>query len=37
MSPAPVRVAIAGSGGRMGQMLIAAVLDQPDFKLAAAL
>jgi 4-hydroxy-tetrahydrodipicolinate reductase len=31
------RVAVAGSGGRMGQALIAAVLDEPALVLAAAL
>jgi len=33
----PVRVAIAGTGGRMGQTLVAAILAQHDIKLAAAL
>jgi 4-hydroxy-tetrahydrodipicolinate reductase len=33
----PVRIAIAGAGGRMGQTLIEAVLDAPDLALAAAL
>jgi 4-hydroxy-tetrahydrodipicolinate reductase len=33
----PVRVAIAGTGGRMGQTLVAAILAQQDIKLAAAL
>lgn len=33
----PVRVAIAGTGGRMGQTLVAAILAQQDVKLAAAL
>jgi 4-hydroxy-tetrahydrodipicolinate reductase len=33
----PVRVAIAGCGGRMGQALVAAVLVQHDLELAAAL
>ncbi|MEO8564869.1 MAG: 4-hydroxy-tetrahydrodipicolinate reductase [Betaproteobacteria bacterium] len=32
-----VRVAIAGTGGRMGQTLVAAILAQQDIKLAAAL
>jgi dihydrodipicolinate reductase len=32
-----MRIAIAGAGGRMGQMLIEAVLDAPDLTLAAAL
>ncbi|HEX7327192.1 MAG TPA: 4-hydroxy-tetrahydrodipicolinate reductase [Casimicrobiaceae bacterium] len=38
-APAPkavVRVAIAGAGGRMGQALVAAVLANPDLRLAAA-
>jgi 4-hydroxy-tetrahydrodipicolinate reductase len=34
---APVRIAIAGAGGRMGQTLIEAILDSPDLSLAAAL
>ena len=33
----PTRIAIAGAGGRMGQALIAAVLDATDLALAAAL
>ncbi|MGH8851991.1 MAG: 4-hydroxy-tetrahydrodipicolinate reductase [Casimicrobiaceae bacterium] len=33
----PLRIAVAGSGGRMGQTLIAAILAQPDLKLTAAL
>jgi len=33
----PVRLAIAGASGRMGQALIEAALDAPDFTLAAAL
>ena len=33
----PVRVAIAGTGGRMGQTLVAAILAQQDIKLGAAL
>jgi 4-hydroxy-tetrahydrodipicolinate reductase len=33
----PVRVAIAGTGGRMGQTLVAAILAQQDVTLAAAL
>jgi len=33
----PVRVAIAGASGRMGQMLIEAVLAAPDLQLAGAL
>jgi 4-hydroxy-tetrahydrodipicolinate reductase len=35
--PVPIRVAIAGSGGRMGQTLIEAVLAAPDLTLAGAL
>ena len=35
--PVPIRVAIAGSGGRMGQTLIDAVLAAPDLKLTGAL
>jgi 4-hydroxy-tetrahydrodipicolinate reductase len=31
-----IRVAIAGAGGRMGRMLIEAVLNAPDMRLAAA-
>lgn len=34
---APVKVAVAGASGRMGQMLIAAVQASPDLVLAAAL
>ncbi|MDR2017039.1 MAG: 4-hydroxy-tetrahydrodipicolinate reductase [Burkholderiales bacterium] len=38
MSSTPVRVAIAGAGGRMGQMLVESVLASPaSFVLAAAL
>lgn len=33
----PLRIAIAGAGGRMGRMLIEAVLAAPDCTLAAAL
>ena len=33
---APVRIAIAGAGGRMGQTLIEAVLGAPDLALGAA-
>ncbi|CAG1010108.1 4-hydroxy-tetrahydrodipicolinate reductase [Burkholderiales bacterium] len=33
----PIRIAIAGAGGRMGQALIATVLAAPDLALAAAL
>ncbi|MBK7333761.1 MAG: glutamine-hydrolyzing carbamoyl-phosphate synthase small subunit [Betaproteobacteria bacterium] len=33
----PIRIAIAGAGGRMGQVLIASVLAAPDLTLAAAL
>ncbi len=36
-SGAATRVAVAGAGGRMGQALIAAVLDEPTLALAAAL
>ena len=37
-SPAtPVRIAIAGASGRMGRMLVEAVLDAPDLALAGAL
>ena len=36
-SSTPVRVAIAGASGRMGHMLIDAVLASPDLTLAAAL
>ncbi|HYG43506.1 MAG TPA: 4-hydroxy-tetrahydrodipicolinate reductase [Bordetella sp.] len=32
-----MRIAIAGAGGRMGRMLIEAVLNSPDLKLAVAL
>ena len=35
--PVPIRVAIAGSGGRMGQTLIDAVRAAPDLTLAGAL
>ena len=35
--PPTIRVAIAGSGGRMGQVLIEAVLAAPDLTLAGAL
>ena len=35
--PGPIRVAIAGSGGRMGQTLIDAVLAAPDLTLTGAL
>ena len=34
---APLRVAIAGASGRMGRMLIEAVLDAPDLALSGAL
>ena len=37
MSGAPLRIAIAGASGRMGQMLIEAVLAAPDLQLAGAL
>ena len=33
----PLRIAIAGASGRMGRMLIEAVLAAPDCRLAAAL
>ncbi|MEO8487722.1 MAG: 4-hydroxy-tetrahydrodipicolinate reductase [Betaproteobacteria bacterium] len=33
----PIRIAIAGASGRMGQALVAAVLASPDLTLAAAL
>ena len=33
----PMKIAIAGASGRMGQMLIEATLGQPDLALAAAL
>jgi len=36
-SPAPLRIAIAGASGRMGRMLVEAVLDAPDCALAGAL
>jgi 4-hydroxy-tetrahydrodipicolinate reductase len=36
-SPSPVSVAIAGAGGRMGQALIEATLDDARFRLVAAL
>ena len=32
----PVRVAIAGAGGRMGRMLVEAALEDPGIELAAA-
>ncbi len=34
---APIRVAVAGTGGRMGKMLVEAVIDAPDCQLAGAL
>jgi len=37
VSPAGVRVCVAGAAGRMGHMLVEAVLDSPDCTLAAAL
>jgi 4-hydroxy-tetrahydrodipicolinate reductase len=37
MSPAPLRIAVAGSSGRMGQMLIEAVNAAPDCALAGTL
>ena len=36
-STAPLRIAIAGATGRMGRMLVEAVLDAPDCALAGAL
>ena len=36
-TPSPLRVAIAGASGRMGRMLIEAVLNAPDCELAGAL
>lgn len=36
-SPSSLRIAVAGASGRMGQMLIQAVLQAPDCTLAAAL
>ena len=37
MSPRPVRVAVAGASGRMGQMLIQALADADDLVLSGAL
>ncbi len=37
MSGTPLRIAVAGASGRMGQMLIDAVLAAPDLQLAGAL
>ena len=37
MSAAPLRIAIAGASGRMGQMLVDAVLAAPDLQLTGAL
>ncbi len=37
MSASPVRIAITGASGRMGRMLIEAVLQAPDLRLTAAL
>ena len=37
MKPAPLRIAVAGSSGRMGQMLIEAVAAAPDCTLASTL
>ena len=37
MSTEPLRIAIAGASGRMGQMLVEAVLTAPDMHLAGAL
>jgi 4-hydroxy-tetrahydrodipicolinate reductase len=34
---APLRIAVAGASGRMGRMLVEAVLDAPDLALASAL
>ena len=36
-SSSPLRIAIAGASGRMGRMLIEAVLNAPDCQLAGAL
>lgn len=36
-APAPIRVAVAGTSGRMGKMLVEAVLDAPDCQLVGAL
>ena len=36
-TPSPLRIAIAGASGRMGRMLIEAVLNAPDCELAGAL
>ena len=33
----PIRVAVAGASGRMGRMLIEALRDAPDCRLAGAL
>ena len=37
MSAAPLRIAVAGASGRMGRMLVEAVLAAPDCKLSGAL
>ena len=37
MTPRPVRVAVAGASGRMGQMLIQALADADDLELSGAL
>ena len=37
MSSAPLRIAVAGASGRMGHMLVEAVLAAPDLQLAGAL
>ncbi|MDE2093268.1 MAG: 4-hydroxy-tetrahydrodipicolinate reductase [Burkholderiales bacterium] len=37
MSSQPLRIAVAGAGGRMGRMLIEAILGTPDLQLAGAL
>ena len=36
-APAPLRIAIAGASGRMGRMLVEAILEAPDCTLAGAL
>jgi 4-hydroxy-tetrahydrodipicolinate reductase len=36
-APAPLRIAVAGSSGRMGRALLELVIDAPDLELAAAL
>ncbi len=37
MNAAPLRIAVAGASGRMGRMLVEAVLAAPDLRLAGAL